>query len=628
MIYRREIDGLRALAIVPVIIFHFFPSELPLGYLGVDLFFVISGYLITCILINELDTETFTFSGFYARRVRRILPAALLVLIATSLFALVILSSPDLLRYVTSLISTLTFTANIYFWRTGGYFSTNDELKPLLHMWSLGVEEQFYLLFPILLFVLFKLIKLHQYRLLAISFFLASSFILNIYILSIGGANPAFFLLPTRIWQFAIGAFIALASRQMLEKKLCDKKVMLLGIFLICANYFFIIPTLPSATLMSIGIGLLLWHRVPYDTVVGRLLTIKPVVFLGLISFSLYLWHWPILVFLRYIYIQPPPLIALITGIVLTLFLSYLSWKFIEVPFRKTKSKKSLLLFIVGSYLTLLTLFGVTTLNDGFPTRHSQSANNIANSIASNYRCSTFSFISYGGSIACLVGDESSKNYSVALYGNSHALMYAPAFISVLEEKSQSGLIVPSTGCLPTTDINISTDCLSLALKNYEAIVDDEKIKTVIIALTWYENKLVNKMKTLIKDEDFSIRKQSLINLIRGFEKAGKKVFLIGPISIPNFNFASVVSRQLIFNEKSKPDLSISKKDFDKKFAVIINELETELSDQLILPHRELCDDNTCYFGSDKMAYFADTDHLSYDGAMKMKQLFKDIMWQ
>jgi peptidoglycan/LPS O-acetylase OafA/YrhL len=177
--YRREIDGLRALAIVPVIVFHFFPSKFPLGYLGVDLFFVISGYLITRIMIDKHETKTFSFRDFYVRRARRILPATLSVLIVTSLFSIGLLSSTDLLRYTESLVATLSFVANIYFWRTGGYFGTNDELKPLLNMWSLGVEEQFYLIFPIVLFAIFRVIRKRQFQLLAIACLAVSSFVLN-----------------------------------------------------------------------------------------------------------------------------------------------------------------------------------------------------------------------------------------------------------------------------------------------------------------------------------------------------------------------------------------------------------------------------------------------------------------
>jgi len=322
--YRREIDGLRALAIVPVIVFHFFPSKFPLGYLGVDLFFVISGYLITRIMIDKHETKTFSFRDFYVRRARRILPATLSVLIVTSLFSIGLLSSTDLLRYTESLVATLSFVANIYFWRTGGYFGTNDELKPLLNMWSLGVEEQFYLIFPIVLFAIFRVIRKRQFQLLAIACLAVSSFVLNTYMLSIGWSNPAFFLLPTRIWQFAVGAYIALRASDGADKIRSTGIFAVLGILLISANYYSISTALPSSTLMTIGIGLILWWGVPANTLVGRFLTLKPIVFLGLISFSLYLWHWPILVFIRYFYIETPPISILIFGLLSTLVLSYL----------------------------------------------------------------------------------------------------------------------------------------------------------------------------------------------------------------------------------------------------------------------------------------------------------------
>ena len=577
--YRREIDGLRALAIVPVLIFHFFPEKFPLGYLGVDLFFVISGYLITSILIRELETKTFSFRNFYVRRARRILPATILVLIAASLFALILLSSTDLLRYADSLVATLSFTANIYFWRTGGYFGTNDELKPLLNMWSLGVEEQFYLIFPLVLFGIFKVIRKRHFQLLAIAGLALSSFVLNAYMLSIGASNPAFFLLPTRIWQFSAGAIVAFSKPEVPSRNRYTGILALLGIILISANYYFISTVIPSATLMTLGICLILWRKIESNTFVGRFLTFRPIVFLGLISFSLYLWHWPILALLRYVYIETPPISVLILGLISTLVLSYLSWKLIEVPFRKTKSEKTVFLAILIGYLILLAVVSITVCTDIFLNRHSSAANNIARAIDSSYRCSITSLKPYGGSKACVVGDLEGRDYTVALFGNSHAQMYGPAYINVLRETGQRGLLVPLNGCLPTTDINISVDCYSRAIKNFEAVSSDPKIKTVVVALAWHSDEMVSETGISFQDTDFSARRKSLVDLIHSFERAGKRVFLIGPIAVPGYNFPSIVSRKLIFGGDQPPEFSVPRKVFDDKFGSIIRELKAELSD-------------------------------------------------
>jgi peptidoglycan/LPS O-acetylase OafA/YrhL len=176
--------------------------------LGVDLFFVISGYLITKLLQDQLLTNTFSYLLFYLKRIRRIFPALLVMLCITSIAAALVLNAPDLERYAKSQLATLSFVANIYFWRTGGYFSTTNELKPLLHMWSLGVEEQFYLFFPLVLAITLKQFKTTYGRLAIIALISACSYLVNIYLTAIGGANPVFFLLPTRIWQFGFGCFI------------------------------------------------------------------------------------------------------------------------------------------------------------------------------------------------------------------------------------------------------------------------------------------------------------------------------------------------------------------------------------------------------------------------------------
>ena len=212
MNYRPEIDGLRALAVGVILIFHFFPEYLRLGFLGVDIFFVISGYLISCQILQKKQEGSFSFADFYARRIKRILPASFVLVALVTLAASQILLQTDFDRYYPSAIASMTFWANIFFWRDGGYFGGNDELKPLLHMWSLSVEEQFYLFLPMALLATITVFGSSRLRFAIVAAASLSSLGLLVYMTGIGGANPAFFLLPTRIWQFGLGCLVAIAS--------------------------------------------------------------------------------------------------------------------------------------------------------------------------------------------------------------------------------------------------------------------------------------------------------------------------------------------------------------------------------------------------------------------------------
>ena len=211
MIYRKEIDGLRALAVSSVVIYHFFPNILPNGYLGVDIFFIISGYLITQSILRNKGSLTYTLKHFYERRFKRLFPALFVFLTLTALGLIFILINSDYENFISSLFAAKTFWANIYFWRDGGYFGGNDQLKPLLHTWSLSVEEQFYIFYPsFLIFSFWARKKIGLPIIVFVGFLTILSFVIWIFLNKIGGETPAFFLLPTRIWQFGLGSFFAI----------------------------------------------------------------------------------------------------------------------------------------------------------------------------------------------------------------------------------------------------------------------------------------------------------------------------------------------------------------------------------------------------------------------------------
>src|SRR5271170_3095038 len=302
--YRPEIDGLRALAILPVLLFHYRVSPFRGGFVGVDVFFVISGYLITQLIEAERREGRFSIARFYERRVRRIFPALFVMLTAATIAAAFILFPVDLVRYANSLLATAGFAANFEFWREAGYFDVAAAEKPLLHLWSIAVEEQFYLVFPALLL-------LFQSRRVAIT--------LAIFVLSFAFAvwgvihapSAAFYLLPGRAWELMLGALLALHAVPFIERRWIREALAVTGIALIAIAVFGYSKDTPfpgaAALLPCLGAALVIYSSVPGITSASAVLSLPPLVFVGRISYSLYLWHWPLYVFARYFSFRDPP---------------------------------------------------------------------------------------------------------------------------------------------------------------------------------------------------------------------------------------------------------------------------------------------------------------------------------
>jgi len=337
MNYRPEVDGLRALAVLPVIFFHAGFELFSGGFVGVDVFFVISGYLITTIIISEMADAKFSIINFYERRARRILPALFFVMAACLPFAFFWLAPNDMKDFGESLIAVSIFSSNILFWLESGYFDTAAELKPLLHTWSLAVEEQYYILFPIFLMLTWRF---------GIRWIISILFI--VFILSLGLAqwgsanNPSatFFLLPTRGWELLIGVFVAfyLTYRTFLSSQIANQLLSFLGLGMIIYSILSFDETTPFPSfytlLPTMGTGLLILCAIP-NTLVYSLLSYKPVVGIGLISYSAYLWHQPLLAFTKYKLLGEVPDMLLFLLCIFSLICGWISWRFVERPFRE-----------------------------------------------------------------------------------------------------------------------------------------------------------------------------------------------------------------------------------------------------------------------------------------------------
>jgi peptidoglycan/LPS O-acetylase OafA/YrhL len=357
MHYRTEIDGLRALAVLPVIAYHAGFAGFSGGFVGVDIFFVISGYLISSILLDELQNQQFSLLGFYERRIRRILPALFLVLAFTAGVAGWLLLPHELAAFGRSLMAVVVFASNILFWKESDYFATESEYIPLLHTWSLAVEEQYYVIFPLLLAFLWKFGRKPIYLslgLLSVVGLVTAEWLWRVD----AGAN--FYLLPSRFWELLIGALAAvyLKNNQPSTSRLAPL-FSLTGIALVIGSIFLLNNSLPFpssyALFPTVGAALIILFAAP-SNLAGQILSLKPLVLVGLISYSAYLWHQPLLVFARMQPYLEPNLELMAAMAVSSLVCAWFSWRFVERPFRQRQRFTRQQIFIFAALGSLFFL--------------------------------------------------------------------------------------------------------------------------------------------------------------------------------------------------------------------------------------------------------------------------------
>ncbi len=337
MRHRQEIDGLRAVAVVPVILFHAGFSIFSGGFIGVDIFFVISGYLITSIILAECNDGRFSVVRFYERRARRILPALAVVILACIPFAWMWMLPEQLKDFASSAVAVALFSSNILFWRQSGYFNPLAEQKPLLHTWSLAVEEQYYMLFPLFILLMWRFGRRPLFS--AIVLIAGVSLLLSeIGIRTVPTAT--FYLAPTRAWELLVGSLCALAQFQRPQRT--NNVLGLAGLGLIVYAIFCFDASTPFPSLYAlvpvIGAALIILFA-PQGTWVARLLSMRGFVGIGLISYSAYLWHQPLFAFARIHSLRQPSVLLMATLCALSLVLAYLSWRFVEQPFRRREGR-------------------------------------------------------------------------------------------------------------------------------------------------------------------------------------------------------------------------------------------------------------------------------------------------
>jgi peptidoglycan/LPS O-acetylase OafA/YrhL len=406
--YRPDIDGLRAISVVLVILFHFGITTIPGGFVGVDVFFVISGYLITNLLLENAPSGSRAIIWFYDRRVRRIMPAILVVIGVSLIAGQVILPPPDLAALRESAFYSITSLANFYFLSNTGYFDSAAERLPLLHIWSLAVEEQFYIVWPLLLFCLIKISSGRKsVILMIIGAGVLASFVVSIKVVA-SDSKSAFFLPHTRAWELGLGAMLSLIPAVSIRSAWVRETLPVLGLSLIFFSAMTLTASDPfpglNALAPCLGAALVVLP-VGNQTQIGSVLGYAPLQLLGKISYSLYLWHWPVLVFFRFRSGDDfPTMIEAVFLIVVSTALAWLTWKYVETPLRQWKPKLMLKSGIVATF-AFVTATGTTVWAiDAIKTRNWTAEKLIVREQFNRARTVNSVDIAFFGDSSCLTG--------------------------------------------------------------------------------------------------------------------------------------------------------------------------------------------------------------------------------
>ena len=449
--YRPDIDGLRAIAVISVLMFHLNVSPFGGGFVGVDIFFVISGYLITGVIYDELQRDKFSLSNFYVRRVRRIFPALYLTIALTLAAAVVVFEPYEMQQLFDPLRYLSVFQSNLYFMRAGGYFDAPIEANLLLQTWSLSVEEQFYLFFPVLLLLAQRFVRPYM-----------RSLILTIAVISLAvGAvrlnlepQKTFFATEVRVFELMIGAIVALGFRRPLDRPATRTAVATLGFVTMIGSVFFLSSTVPfpgpNALPVCVGTALIIWAGERGGTTfINRMLAWRPLVGIGLISYSVYLLHWPILVLAKRILLAELMLVEKGVLAIASLGAGYLSWRFIETPFRRAGPTPSARVF--GTAVGLIAVLGLGSIGAihliRLPPTDVFEAAERSRRIANADPCLLQSSMLPGAWRAeiCVTGD---KGKLIAVWGDSYAAHYFDAFRN-LAAKSGTRLVLFGSGSCP-----------------------------------------------------------------------------------------------------------------------------------------------------------------------------------
>jgi peptidoglycan/LPS O-acetylase OafA/YrhL len=638
-VYVPEIDGLRAIAVILVILYHFKIPYFSGGFLGVDIFFVISGYLISKIINEELNNNNFSYIIFFIKRFKRLYPALLVVLILVLSASYLIISPVDYIKISKSALSSLLFISNIYYWSQSNYFNQINEFKTLVHTWSLGIEMSFYLLIPL---IIIKLKNLNLTKKIIIFFTIIMSTLYISYYLNTKGpiiennslkgilygkyiSDTLFYLIPFRFYEFFFGVCIYYIPKfhfKEINKQMC----FISGFVLIIISLFIIKPNQDLKIIYTIpclvGSALIIIFRETKD--LNLIINNKLMLFLGSISYSLYLTHWPIITLYKYIKIEKIIMIEKVLILITSILISYILLKTIEKPFREKLNKFKINTIIIMSIIFIV-ISNTIIIKDGFINRLSEEQKKtISNEKKIDQPCKkVFSKNNTIKEKICLIGNE--NNLDIIMLGDSNNMMWFEPFQKLSKENN----------------LNISAYKNSCNVFPNESIGDCDEIKTnakiLVLGHTWFRYQEKDSLDTQSRNWINNINDIKFNENLKNIEK----ILIFGQIPFlnsDNLNYQSCYLKPQIFNTNKSCNLLYEKQIANKKYfndVVNLNEKLNFYGQKIFAPNfkflfvdpiKSLCKDDVCKQINDNQFLFRDHNHLSNYGSQYVYDLNKEII--
>jgi peptidoglycan/LPS O-acetylase OafA/YrhL len=630
--YRRDVDGLRAIAVLAVLAFHAFPDRVPGGFVGVDVFFVISGFLISGILLSDLDRERFSLRRFYARRVRRIFPALLVVLAACGIFGWFALFPDEFQQLGKHIAAGAGFASNLTLWSESGYFDNAAETKPLLHLWSLGIEEQFYIAWPLLLFAAHRLRfrALTWMPLLALASFLVNVAGLDRY------PTATFYSPASRAWELAIGGLLAVVASKRIDpfagispgslgSRPARGLLSTAGLALLCLalvrigegtpfpGWWALAPTVGTALILAAGSDA--WpNRV--------LLSSRPMVWIGLISYPLYLWHWPLLSFARIVESETPAIAIRVAALALAFGLAAATYLWVEKPIRFGGRARPKLIAVSAAMLAVAAAGGVVALKQGLPGRstvQTQLDHQRALVVPDDSSISQACRKRYGFENSwevCLLDDVNAPP-TVALVGDSHAHHLVAGLTEHYRSRGDNLLYLATR--IPFWDVQVlkNDNVQRITNQMLDLALETPSIETVVIS---------TKLKLSRRQPDGRKLTEALRGTVERFLAAGKRVVIVRDVPRLDFHPRQCIRRVAIPGSTTKVPCAIPRALFEQLTArhdALLGSVARQFPDVEIFDAPSyLCDDELCWAMLEGKLLFRDRDHLSTDGSLYLGEKY------